>query len=172
MTKEILEELINKKFSTHFIAKELNTSQTNVRYWLKKFNLSPVGFIKIKPLVINNKKICTLCKENLDIDNFYKKPDGNYHTYCKVCLSKKVLDRQQMIKKLSVEYKGGKCSHCGYNKCLGALQFHHINPLDKDINWKTFKMKGFNEELKQELDKCILLCANCHAEEHNRLNNL
>ena len=65
-------------------------------------------------------------------------------------------------KKKAVEYKGGKCFICGYDKCLTALEFHHINPKEKErynSHW-TF------ERNKDELDQCVLLCANCHREEH------
>ena len=70
------------------------------------------------------------------------------------------------MKQQAVDYKGGKCSKCGYNKCLAALEFHHINPETKDKKWNTFRFK-FSEKMKLELDKCILLCANCHREEHH-----
>lgn len=65
---------------------------------------------------------------------------------------------------------GGKCCKCGYNKCLAALQFHHRNPKDKlfiitDYLWG--RTKGYNDQdLLEEVDKCDLLCANCHAELH------
>ena len=73
------------------------------------------------------------------------------------------------IKKQAVEYKGGKCVKCGYNKCLSALEFHHINPLEKD---KLLNSRGINRRksfklLKVELDKCVLVCANCHREIHS-----
>lgn len=72
----------------------------------------------------------------------------------------------------AVEYKGGKCIKCGYDKCINALEFHHINPLEKDINLNT---RGLNrkksfEKQKLELDKCILVCANCHREIHYQNN--
>lgn len=66
-----------------------------------------------------------------------------------------------------VNYKGGKCSYCGYNKCITALEFHHQDPLQKD-----FSISGSSysiERMKQEVDKCILLCSNCHREEHEKL---
>ena len=65
-------------------------------------------------------------------------------------------------KQKAVDYKGGSCSICGYKKCLTALEFHHVNPDEKDVynsHW-TF------ERNKNELDKCILVCANCHRELH------
>jgi len=66
-------------------------------------------------------------------------------------------------KQRAIEYKGGKCSICGYSKCSGALEFHHINPQDKEV--KYFHGRKL-ESIKAELDKCILVCANCHRELH------
>ena len=73
-----------------------------------------------------------------------------------------------MLKHKLVVYKGGKCERCGYDKCEAALQFHHIDPTEKDFSISHINLgKEFNlEKLYQEVDKCILLCANCHAEEH------
>lgn len=66
----------------------------------------------------------------------------------------------------ALEYKGGKCSICGYNKSIAALEFHHINPNEKDKDY--FNMRGgLSPKLKTELDKCVLLCANCHREIHH-----
>lgn len=63
--------------------------------------------------------------------------------------------------------KGGKCERCGYDKNLAALNFHHINPESKKINLDASTLGNNSESLLQEeVDKCILLCANCHMEEH------
>ncbi len=66
------------------------------------------------------------------------------------------------------EYKGAKCSLCGYDKCKSSLHFHHIDPSKKDFgisgNWGLSWKK-----MKIELDKCILVCANCHGEIHEGL---
>lgn len=73
-------------------------------------------------------------------------------------------------KKLLVEYKGGKCEICGYDKCLAALEFHHIDPDKKDFSISS-SSKSI-DEFKLEADKCILVCANCHREIHNNLIKL
>lgn len=72
------------------------------------------------------------------------------------------------IKEKAVQYKGGKCSICGYNKCNHALDFHHLNPQEKEfiISGGT---RSF-EFMKLELDKCILVCKNCHSEIHSGLH--
>lgn len=79
----------------------------------------------------------------------------------------KVVSWRQRTKKKLVEYKGGKCIICGYNKCIRSLIFHHRNPAEKEFSI-TGKTISF-EKLKKEVDKCDLLCSNCHGEEHEKL---
>ena len=74
------------------------------------------------------------------------------------------------IKKRLIEYKGGECQICGYNKCQDALEFHHLDPSKKDYNISG-GTKSFNT-LKSEVDKCILVCANCHREIHSGITKL
>lgn len=67
---------------------------------------------------------------------------------------------------MSVAYKGGKCQVCGYDKYIGALEFHHVNPEEKDFGVSS---KGYTHswnKVKQEINKCVLVCANCHREIH------
>lgn len=76
--------------------------------------------------------------------------------------------KRRAIKKMLIEYKGGKCERCGYDRCYRALEFHHLNPEEKDFGLSRNLTKSISS-LKKEVDKCILLCSNCHAEEHQRL---
>ena len=85
----------------------------------------------------------------------------------KVKRKRDTLSYRKMIKNQIVEYKGGKCEICGYNKCIEALEFHHLNPEEKDFTISG-GTKGF-EKLKPEIDKCILVCSNCHREIHSGL---
>ena len=80
---------------------------------------------------------------------------------CSACISKQ---RRRKIKLQAVAYKGGKCQNCGYNKCVGAMDFHHQNPQEKDFTISGNAGKW--ENIRKELDKCDLLCKNCHAERH------
>ena len=91
---------------------------------------------------------------------------------CKKCRVEAVQKRRQILKLKAIEYKGGKCCICGYNKCMDALDFHHLNE-----NKKSFGVaeKGYTrswEKVKEELDKCILVCTNCHREIHVGLHIL
>ncbi|MDO8564827.1 MAG: HNH endonuclease signature motif containing protein, partial [bacterium] len=65
---------------------------------------------------------------------------------------------------MAIAYKGGKCMICGYCKCDGALELHHVDPKQKSF---SVGAKGYTrswEKVKEEIDKCVLLCANCHRE--------
>ena len=115
-------------------------------------------------------KQCDICKKEFKTKKF-----GTKRRYCFECspeYSKNgtaISYIRKAIKKELVRYKGGKCEKCGYNKCIEALQFHHINPEEKSFeisNFEYLKIRPM-EEYYKEVDKCKLLCCNCHIEEHN-----
>ena len=85
----------------------------------------------------------------------------------KVTNSESVRVWRKRTKKKLIEYKGGKCELCGYNKCDSALQFHHKDPTEKDFSISG-KSLSF-DRLKEEVDKCMLVCSNCHAEIHENI---
>ena len=84
-------------------------------------------------------------------------------------LIKAVQRRRKKIRQLAINYKGGCCQICGYNKCPEALEFHHLGSGGKDFGISD---KGYTKswsKIKAELDKCILLCSNCHREIHHNI---
>lgn len=113
---------------------------------------------------------CPKCHQIKELSFFYKKANGKRPSYCKECNTEYAAQKLRIAKQFYVNYKGGKCEKCGYDKCIGALDFHHVDPTEKDFNISKIKhksLKSINKpEILQELDKCILLCANCHREEH------
>lgn len=116
-------------------------------------------------------KQCYKCKQLKDLSDFYT--SGHKHfSYCKACM--KILDHEKHIyfKYLCVKYKGGKCLNCGYNNNLAALEFHHKDPTQKDFNICKYAQTKLSNKIKIELDKCILLCANCHRTEHHPTINI
>ena len=79
-------------------------------------------------------------------------------------LTQAVAKRRRKIKLMAIEYKGGKCQVCSYHKYQGGLDLHHINPKTKSFGIGD---KGYTqswEKVRAELDKCVLVCANCHRE--------
>lgn len=91
-------------------------------------------------------------------------PDKRKYSDRREALIKAVSKRRRKIKALAIKYKGGKCQICGYNKCESALELHHLDRAKKEFG---IGEKGYTrawDKVKSELDKCILLCANCHRE--------
>ena len=82
-----------------------------------------------------------------------------------------VKEHRKRIKEELIAYKGGKCEICGYDICIAALDFHHINPEEKDFAISNSNIYKNIEALKQEVDKCMLVCANCHRELHYQQDN-
>ena len=115
---------------------------------------------------INNKeKVCPKCG-----NTFVIKGSAFSRRYCYNCIPEignTGAANRKIIKKWAVEYKGGKCCKCGYDKCLDALDLHHLNPAEKDFNLSDRNLSLDWVEITPELDKCILVCANCHREIHS-----
>lgn len=92
---------------------------------------------------------------------------ANLRSCCYECMPQGVqLTRGMFLAKIK-QLRGGKCVRCGYDICISALEFHHLNPNEKDftISNDHFKL----EEAIKESEKCILLCSNCHKEFHANL---
>src|SRR3989344_3220338 len=87
-------------------------------------------------------------------------------------LKKAVDKRRKKMRQMAVEYKGGKCKLCGYNKCAQALDFHHLDPSKKDFGISADGITRAWSRIKAELDKCVMICANCHREVHSGLTQL
>jgi hypothetical protein len=110
---------------------------------------------------LKNRKNCLTCSpfglHNTKV--LSPKPDGQRRK-----LGKKVVSWRQRVKLKAIEYKGGKCQICDYSRCHQALEFHHLDPTQKE-----FALSGISRSwdlIRCEVDKCILVCANCHREIH------
>lgn len=112
--------------------------------------------------------------QNISIDNLlWTNHLSNYNeNKKKKTNSKSVSRRRRKVKEMAVEYKGGCCVACGYNKCISALDFHHLDPNEKDFAISKNGLTRSWESTKKELDKCICVCANCHREIHAGLINV
>ena len=112
---------------------------------------------------------CSTCGILLNEDTgYWRKSRNKWQSNCKNCHNQYCSKRWIVRKKKAIEYKGGKCERCGYDKFYGALEFHHINPSEKDAEWNKIRLWGW-DKMKKELDKCVCLCANCHREIHSEL---
>ncbi len=99
-------------------------------------------------------------------------PDKRKYTDRAQYLKRAVAKRRKQIKAMVVEYKGGKCIICGYKKCIEALDLHHLDKTKKKFGISGQGLTRSWESVKKEVDKCILICANCHRELHVGITQL
>lgn len=109
-------------------------------------------------------KECSKCKTFKEFKDFYKKGD-RLQPYCKPCFNHYCMARWTKRKLEAIEYLGGCCIRCGYSKYHGALEFHHRDPTNKEFEWTKTRLLN-KKAMLTEIDKCDLLCANCHRELH------
>lgn len=91
---------------------------------------------------------------------------GKPYWRCTKCRYDAIAAKRARTKERSVAYKGGKCELCGYDRCNRALVFHHRDPKEKEFGLAKMSCKSWRK-IQGELDKCQLLCSNCHMEVHD-----
>lgn len=181
MEKSKLIELIEMGLTYQGIANATEKSNSTVSYWLKKYNLK-TNRKKYEKTSYNQDglKKCSMCCEYYNDDQFYKRTSktrkGQITSYCKSCNT--IYRRENMIenKLKMVEYKGGECIRCGLklmDSHYSVFEFHHLDPNEKDPNWNKMKFLGKKswDKIKEGLDKCVLLCANCHRITHAEITS-
>lgn len=171
MEKEKLETLIKKDKTQREIATILNCSQGKIKYWLKKHDLK-TNHNECNKIIDRSEKLCPKCNHIKPIDDFYKRSNRNdYNGYCKECSNTYHTDRIKSVKIKMMDYMGNRCHDCDLNTknshpCI--FDFHHLNQNEKDPNWKYIKFQKW-DKIKNELDKCVMLCSNCHRTRHSQI---
>lgn len=170
-TRQQVKTLRENGYSYDEISKELSIGKGSVSSICKELGLER------KVVELTPDKIAEVQKMYDQIGNIKEvaKLSGiSYRRLRNVIVSKRITPKsnydsvkayRKRVKQELVEYKGGKCQICGYNKCNEALEFHHMDPTQKD-----FSLSGQHkplELLKKEVDKCVLLCCRCHREVHS-----
>lgn len=117
-------------------------------------------------------KQCTVCRETKDVGEFYsrgtlKSGETRYKSECKLCNNKASKARRlnvfdSVLKELNLSLQ---CELCGYSKNRAALCFHHLDEDEKDFGLSGNRFRN-RDELKREIEKCVILCHNCHMEVH------
>lgn len=112
-------------------------------------------------------KICTICKQEKPLSSFYDNPltKNGKGSQCKECDSSESKRINNQRKRELISKMGGKCAICGYSKNAAALEFHHTDK-NKEFNLSR-SYKKYVSVLFKEIQKCELLCSNCHRECHN-----
>jgi predicted HNH restriction endonuclease len=114
---------------------------------------------------------CTKCFCLLTDETGFKRKTrkSGYQSMCRSCFNEYTVERWRQRKLEAIKYMGGECKECGYKKYFGALEFHHLDPSTKEASWNKIRLWEWSK-ITEELDKCVLLCANCHREVHREGN--
>ena len=110
-------------------------------------------------------KTCPCCERERPIDDFYGRGKAYKATYwCKGCFNRYKYNYVKERKKVFVRLLGDKCSKCGIkhnNKNTAIFDFHHRDEATKKGDWTKMRNRSL-ERQREEIAKCILVCANCH----------
>lgn len=174
LTREELESLVGEGLSIAEIAAAVGRSKATIRHWLRKHTLrtrSASGRRRTEESrsareaeLIEAKMICSKHGESM----FVLDRQGYYR--CRRCRSASVSRRRRRLKQLLVVEAGGACGLCGYSRCMAALEFHHVVPEEKAFSLSEEGVTRSLARARAEAKKCILLCANCHAEVEARVS--
>ena len=162
VTRDALEAAIGSGATLAEIAERLDRSISTIRYWLNRYELKTVNRRGRRPRCGDGSPTAMFECRRHGVTEFILEGRGYYR--CKQCRAAAVAKRRRVVKKKLVEEAGGACVLCGYVRCPNALQFHHIEPSSKKFH---LAHRGHSRSIarsREEMRKCVLLCANCHAE--------
>ena len=129
-----------------------------MRHWLRRFGLQTVRATP-SPAADAGPRVCPVHGPTR-----FVRQGGERHLRCVECRKQRVLQRRRHVKEILVQEAGGSCRLCGYDRYSGALQFHHLDPGEKLFGLGLRGVTRSLERCRTEAAKCVLLCANCHAE--------
>jgi hypothetical protein len=156
-----LERLVAAGRSVREIAAALDRSPATVRHWLTAHRLETKQANRLKAYRGGEERLILDCTRHGQTE-FGRRRPGGYR--CLKCRRDAVSGRRRRVKRVLVEEAGGACALCGYDRCVAALHFHHVDPTDKRF---ALSHRGVSRSLakaRREAEKCVLLCGNCHAE--------
>jgi transposase len=161
--RDALAALVDAGGTITSIAETLGLSPSTVQYWLRRHKLKTVrhrGRHEIPPGRPERLELECL-RHGWTI--FVRRRDADVYR-CLKCRSEQVSKQRRKVKQILMEEAGGRCALCGYDRWVGALHFHHLEPGEKTF---AISQEGAYRSLaraRAEAQKCALLCANCHAE--------
>jgi transposase len=166
LTREQLEPLVEQGLSQGAIAERLGVSISTVRHWLAKYGLETRAIRrrhKRAQAAISNGQTSFIAEcSRHGWTQFVVYKGGR--SRCRRCGSEAVVRRRRRVKEILMQEAGGKCQLCGYDRFRGALEFHHLDPERKEFAISRRGITRGIAEVRAEARKCVLLCANCHAE--------
>jgi hypothetical protein len=160
-----LERLVASGATLREIARELRVSPSAARRELANRGLKTARARRTDEFRMATeqglRRIRAWCPEHGQAD-FFRLRQGGFR--CGQCNSAAVARRRRKVKQTLVSEAGGACVRCGYSRCSAALQFHHVEPCTKSFGLGWRGVTRSIEVARAEAAKCVLLCANCHAE--------
>lgn len=161
MDREELEQLVQEGLTVRAIAARVGRSPTNVRYWLGRHGLATTRAARRGEVVARGDRVAGTCRRH-GAGEFVVDGDGTRR--CVRCRSEAVTRWRRRVKEELVAEAGGCCVLCGYDRCVAALHFHHLDPATKRFAVGGQGLTRSRATLRAEAAKCALLCSNCHAE--------
>jgi transposase len=161
LSRDELEPLVAAGQSTRQIAAALGRSQATIRHWLREYGMRTRQAERRHAGASGEKRFVSECSRH-GMSEFQRRSGGGYR--CLKCRSDAVVRRRRRVKQMLVEEAGGKCHACGYDRCVRALHFHHLNPAEKSFGLSLRGVTRSIAQARNEVEKCVLLCSNCHAE--------
>ena len=160
--REELAALVDGGASIAQIAETLQRGTNSVRHWLRRYELDTAGTIRRRAARGLTTGTELMACPHHGLTEFRLKPQGGFR--CLRCRSEAVTRRRRKVKAILVDEAGGACALCGYDRCPGALHFHHVDPAVKSFELSAEGFARSIERARAEASKCVLLCSNCHAE--------
>lgn len=174
ISRERLERLVGEGASLRDLSEVLGLSVSAVRHWLNKYELetSQTGWRRAQTRMAREeglKHIERNCRHH-GMTTFGLEGRGYYR--CLQCRKEAVSKWRRRTKLRLITQAGGSCLVCGYDKHPRALHFHHLNPAEKLYVISRCGHTRSYADVLREAQKCVLLCANCHAEVEDGVSEL
>jgi transposase len=162
--RELLAEIVACGLPVRDMADVMDRSPTTIRHWLNRHGLESqpsTRRARVAQAKADGERELELRCNRHGVTRHALRIDG---FRCGRCEAERVTAWRQKVKRTLVDEAGGACALCGYDRFVGALQFHHVDPADKSFALSHAGVARSLRRARQEARKCVLLCANCHAE--------
>ncbi|HEX3435103.1 MAG TPA: helix-turn-helix domain-containing protein [Solirubrobacteraceae bacterium] len=161
LAKSDLEPLVQAGMSTSEIGTVVGRSRATVRHWLREYGLKTVWSERREGVRSQRPEMALHCARH-GKTSFRLSRAAGYR--CAKCSAEAVSRRRRKVKRVLVKEAGGSCRICGYDRCVAALEFHHVDRASKMFSLSHRGVARSLARAREEAGKCVLLCANCHAE--------
>jgi transposase len=159
---ELVKSLVAEGLTIQQMAERLGTGATTVRHWLRSYGLKTARARgAVRPLDAP-RAVIRECRRH-GYTTWVRSGGGDRYR-CRQCRIDAVTARRRRVKRQLIAEAGGRCVLCGYDRFPGALHFHHLDPAQKSFALSVQGVARSLEKARAEAAKCVLMCANCHAE--------